>query len=201
VPIARPQTIGEASPRSDDDVVSQRHGDEVAAGGPPQVLLHLAEAMATSVPAPMGRRGISTIRRCAWCCFTHCPWTGGCGMPQGRASAVPSLRRCTGSVNRSATGPLPSWSTVEVMSCWSLATRSAARALSRSPAPPPDRSVASSLWVRRRGVDLMTGVRAFYDRRDHAEFLGSWSGAGPAGVKPQKRTPTCRRCFVASRPR
>jgi hypothetical protein len=158
-------------------------------------------------------------------------------MPQGRASAVPSLRRCTGSVNRSATGPLPSWSTVEVMSCWSLATRSAARALSRSPAPPPDRSVASSLWVRRQGsaaihervtrrsdscagrrrsglgqvwaplfgaqaepevvstarkvaleqdvADLMTGVRAFYDRRDHAEFLGSWSGAGPAGVKPQ----------------
>jgi pimeloyl-ACP methyl ester carboxylesterase len=46
-------------------------------------------------------------------------------------------------------------------------------------------STARKVALEQDVADLMTGVRAFYDRRDHAEFLGSWSGAGPAGVKPQ----------------
>lgn len=52
-------------------------------------------------------------------------------------------------------------------------------------------SAARKLALEQDGADLITGVRAFYDRRDHSEFLRAWSGQllVVSGIEDRSPTP------------
>ena len=52
-------------------------------------------------------------------------------------------------------------------------------------------SAARKLALEQDVADLITGVRAFYDRRDHSEFLRTWSGQLflVSGVEDRSPTP------------
>ena len=51
-------------------------------------------------------------------------------------------------------------------------------------------SAARKLALEQDVADPITGVRAFYDRRDHSEFLRTWSGQLLVVSGHEDRTPT-----------